>query len=51
MFGYESVEDFLKSSVADLYQNPAERKDFVEKCSEEWSSKRSRTETQEGESG
>jgi two-component system cell cycle sensor histidine kinase/response regulator CckA len=30
MFGYESVEDFLQASVADLYANPEEREGFVE---------------------
>jgi len=29
MFGYESTEDFMKVSVADLYQDPARRKAFV----------------------
>jgi len=31
MFGYESVEEFLKTPVADLYQDPAERKAFSDK--------------------
>ena len=31
MFGYQSREEFLKLNVADLYQNPADRKKFNEK--------------------
>jgi len=31
MFGYDSVEEFMKTKVADLYQNPEERKAFSEK--------------------
>ena len=31
MFGYQSREEFLKLNVADLYQNPADRKMFNEK--------------------
>jgi two-component system cell cycle sensor histidine kinase/response regulator CckA len=30
MFGYESVEEFLETSVAGLYVNPEERESFVE---------------------
>lgn len=30
MFGYDSVEEFMNSSVADLYLNPEERAAFVE---------------------
>ncbi len=30
MFGYDSVEDFKKISVADLYADPEERRRFVE---------------------
>ncbi|MBI4633379.1 MAG: PAS domain S-box protein [Deltaproteobacteria bacterium] len=30
MFGHESVDDFMEVSVSDLYQNPEERKLFVE---------------------
>ena len=34
MFGYERVKDFLKCSVAELYQDPVKRKEFVaEVCS------------------
>ena len=29
MFGYDSVEEFMKISVSDLYQNPEDRKLFV----------------------
>lgn len=32
MFGYDSVEEFKKVHTADLYQNPAERAQFVEQA-------------------
>ncbi len=35
MFGYESKEDFLRKDVADLYQNPEDRKRFNEKMESE----------------
>jgi len=31
MFGYDSLEEFMKSSVADTYRDPEERKAFAEK--------------------
>ena len=33
MFGYETVDKFLQTSVADLYWNPADRQVFLEKLS------------------
>lgn len=30
MFGYKSKEEFLKRNVSDLYQNPEDRKKFIE---------------------
>ena len=30
IFGYDSLEDFMKISVSDLYQNPEERRLFIE---------------------
>jgi PAS domain S-box-containing protein len=30
MFGYDFVDDFMEVSVSDLYQNPEDRKSFVE---------------------
>ena len=35
MFGYDSRENFLAGSVADLYQNPEDRKSFNEKMLKE----------------
>jgi len=32
MFGYDSVEEFMKVTVSDLYQNPEERKIFIEEA-------------------
>jgi PAS domain S-box-containing protein len=37
MLGYDSVEELLKSSVADLYVNPAERKAFSDRLMAEGS--------------
>lgn len=37
MFGYDSVEEFMKVKVSDLYQNPDERKLFIEELLKEGS--------------
>jgi len=35
MFGYDSVDEFMQIHVADLYQNPEDRKRFVEEVARE----------------